>query len=94
MTLKMQNVDHDAQRDAQRRSTRSHACSSARSAVRNACVCLLGLMATNRCALAITTGRPKGEDLSALKSSCFHVTEEDSLLDFKSNGSNWTKYFV
>ncbi|KAK7344977.1 hypothetical protein VNO77_15293 [Canavalia gladiata] len=60
-----------AQTDAPAHTTRSHACSSARSAVPNACVCLLELMETKRCARAITTGRPKEEAPNAHESLNF-----------------------
>ena len=66
--MKLQIALHVAKKDAQRRITRSHAYSSARSAVPNACVCLQELMATRRFALAITTGRPKGEGPNAPES--------------------------
>ena len=66
--MKLQNVGHVAQVGAQRHNTRSRACSSAKSAVPSAYVCLLGLMATSRFALATTTGRPKGEDPNAPES--------------------------
>ncbi|KAH7511793.1 hypothetical protein FEM48_Zijuj12G0020300 [Ziziphus jujuba var. spinosa] len=62
------SVLRNAPQDVQRRSTGSHVCSSAKSVVQNVCVCLRGLMGTNNSALAITTGRPKGEAPSVPKS--------------------------
>ncbi|OVA13370.1 hypothetical protein BVC80_285g107 [Macleaya cordata] len=58
----------DVRRGAARRSTTSHACSSVRSAAGLACVCPQVSMATKLCALATTTGRPRKEDPSALRS--------------------------
>ncbi|KAI8031567.1 Protein RSI-1 [Camellia lanceoleosa] len=52
---------------ARRHRTRSRACSSASSAAPNACVCRRGLMATNKHALATTTGRPNKAVPNALK---------------------------
>jgi hypothetical protein len=67
MFIKLQNVDHVALIDAQTHNTRSHAYSFVTSVVQSVCVCLLDFMATSKFALAITTGRPKGEDPNALK---------------------------
>ena len=66
--MKLQIAVHVAPKDAQIRNTRSRAYSFAKSAVPNACVCLQELMATRRFALAITTGRPKGEGPNAPES--------------------------
>ncbi|KAL9260512.1 hypothetical protein AKJ16_DCAP01182 [Drosera capensis] len=68
--LKQQmSADRGATRDARRRRSRSRACSSARSVAQSACVCLQGHMGTSRCALAITTGRPREEPPSAHRDS-------------------------
>lgn len=56
-------------RDAARPNTASHAYSFATSAARSVCVCPLATMATRLCALATTIGRPRKEDLNALKQS-------------------------
>ncbi|XP_057463801.1 uncharacterized protein LOC130753609 [Actinidia eriantha] len=52
---------------ARRHPTRSHACSFASSAAPNASACLRGLTATNKHALATTTGRPNEAVPNALK---------------------------
>ena len=57
----MQNVGLDAQGDVQRQHSRSHACSFVKSAVPNACVFLMGLMATNKLVLATINGRLREE---------------------------------
>ncbi|KAK9271479.1 hypothetical protein L1049_001838 [Liquidambar formosana] len=54
---------------ARRHPTKSHACSSASNAAPSASVFLQALMATSKCALATTTGRPKKEDPNALEPS-------------------------
>lgn len=60
-------MDQDAQRDVQRQHSRSHACSFVKSAVPNACVCLMGLMATSKLVLATMNGRLKEEAPNALE---------------------------
>ncbi|CAL5365072.1 unnamed protein product [Camellia sinensis] len=60
-------ASQDAHTGARRHRTRSRACSSASSAAPNACVCRRGLMATNKHALATTTGRPNKAVPNALK---------------------------
>ncbi|CAL5323698.1 unnamed protein product [Camellia sinensis] len=62
-----QIASQDAHTGARRHRTRSRACSSASSAAPNACVCRRGLMATNKHALATTTGRPNKAVPNALK---------------------------
>ncbi|KAM7266372.1 hypothetical protein ACFE04_004269 [Oxalis oulophora] len=60
-----------ARQDVQTHSTRSHVCSSATNVVLHACVCLLGFTDTKKFALAKTTGRPREEDLNALRFSSY-----------------------
>ncbi|KAJ8551692.1 hypothetical protein K7X08_021707 [Anisodus acutangulus] len=60
-------ASQDVPIDAQQHHTRSHVCSFVRNAVLHACVFLLGFMATNKHALATTTGRLKKENQNALK---------------------------
>ncbi|KAA8530666.1 hypothetical protein F0562_005400 [Nyssa sinensis] len=55
----LQIADRDVLTDAQRHHTRSRACSSASSAAPSASVCHRAHMATNKHALATTTGRPR-----------------------------------
>ncbi|KAK9194822.1 hypothetical protein WN944_005529 [Citrus x changshan-huyou] len=62
-----QNALENVIRDAARPNTASHAYSFATSAARSVCVCPLATMATRLCALATTIGRPRKEDLNALK---------------------------
>lgn len=70
----MQNVARGAQQDAQRRNTRSHVCSSAKSVVQSACACLQEHMETRNSALAMITGRQRGEDLNALSYVHFSIS--------------------
>jgi len=67
LKLNEQIVEQGAVQDAQQPNTRSHACSSATNAMRNACVPHQVPMATNRSALATTTGRPREVAPSVLK---------------------------
>ncbi|CAK9144900.1 unnamed protein product, partial [Ilex paraguariensis] len=55
----LQIADQDVAIVAQQHHIRSHACSSARNAAPNACAFLRALTATNKHALATTTGRPR-----------------------------------
>lgn len=66
--LNEQNAHHNARGDVARRSTTNHACFSVKSAVPSACVYPLATMGIRQCALATTTGRPRREDPSALRS--------------------------
>ncbi|KAL3526527.1 hypothetical protein ACH5RR_011183 [Cinchona calisaya] len=62
------NARHNARGGAAGPSTTSHACSSVKSAAESACACPQAIMGTKPCALATTTGRPRKEDPSALRS--------------------------
>lgn len=62
----MQSARERVNTDARKRHTRSRACFSARNVASSVGVCPLGLMATNKFALATTIGKPKGVDLSVL----------------------------
>lgn len=66
--------------DAQKRHSRSRACFSAKNAVQSAFVSLLVLMATNKLALAIITGKPREEVPSALN---FHFLPLDFVVVMK-----------
>ncbi|KAJ0042283.1 hypothetical protein Pint_19224 [Pistacia integerrima] len=66
-TNEMGNVHHNVRGDAARLNIISHACSSVRSVAKSAFVCPQVSMATNKSALATTTGRPRREAPNALK---------------------------
>lgn len=63
-----QNALHSAREDAARHSITNHACSSVRNVARSVCAFLRVSMVIKPSALATTTGRPRKEDPSALKS--------------------------
>ncbi|CAL5362215.1 unnamed protein product [Camellia sinensis] len=62
------NAHHNARGGVAKHNTRNHACSSATNVAQSACVFPLAIMGTRVCALATTTGRPREEAPSALKS--------------------------
>lgn len=63
-----QNALHSAREDAARHSITNHACSSVRNVAGSVCAFLRVSMVIKPSALATTTGRPRKEDPSALKS--------------------------
>ncbi|KAL6286802.1 hypothetical protein ACE6H2_011192 [Prunus campanulata] len=71
LLLTFSDVAESANRDvlivARPHRTRNHACSSAKNAAPHAYVFLQAFMATNKFALATTTGRPKKDDPNALE---------------------------
>uniref|UniRef100_M1D6F7 Gip1 n=1 Tax=Solanum tuberosum TaxID=4113 RepID=M1D6F7_SOLTU len=62
-----QNVYHNVRGGVARHSTTSHACSSAKNVATSVCVFHLVLMETRLFVPVTTTGRPRKEDLNALK---------------------------